>query len=102
MSALVLSATEQRVYRALLQVADQLDLQVTHRQVQSMARVAARAAKEPRPKDGEPRGTTGGRKAARKPPERPSGRRTPLRESTETPEASCGAPGAVSAIRGAA
>lgn len=98
MSALVLTATEQRVYRALVELADRLDLQVSHRQVQSMARVAARAAKEPRPSDREPQG----RRAAQKPPEGPSERRTPVRESSATSGGVSGAPGAVSAIRGAA
>lgn len=98
MSALVLTATERRVYRALVELANRLDLQVTHRQVAAMARVAARAAKQSRPKDTE----GSGRKPARKAAVRPPKRRTPARESSASSEGATEAPGAVSAIRGAA
>lgn len=93
-----ITAVEMRIRRALLEHADAADLDVTYRQVLRMAKIAARAAKEPRPKDAE----GSGRRALQKPPERPSGRRNPLRGSTATSESATGAPGAVSAIRGAA
>lgn len=82
MSSLVLTAVEQRVYRALVELADRLDLPVTHRQVAAMARVAARAAKQPRPKDTE--GT--GRKRTRKAAVRPPKRRTAALAGPESPD----------------
>lgn len=82
MSILVLSAAEQRVYRALLKLADQLDLPLTHRQVAAMARIATRAANKPRPKDTE----SAGRKPARKAAVRPPAGRKPRSAGSESPE----------------
>jgi hypothetical protein len=98
MSALVLSAAEQRIFRAVVAEADRQDMPVTHRQVQMLARVAARAAVEPRPADREAPGPKGREKA----PGGRSERRRALADGATRPGAATEAPGAVSVVRGVA
>lgn len=54
--SLVLSAAEKVIFRALNETADLHELPLTHRQVQLLARVAAKAAKQSRPPDLGPTG----------------------------------------------
>jgi DNA-binding NarL/FixJ family response regulator len=49
MPGMVLTAAEAVIFRALISTADEQDMPLTHRQVQTLARVAARAAAQPRP-----------------------------------------------------
>lgn len=52
MSALVLSADEARVYRELNKAAELYDWPISHSQLQVAARIACRAAKQGRPREG--------------------------------------------------